>query len=527
MAPRDLSDFPPLSVIRRSSSPLIVVSNRGPFEHYRDAGGVLARRPTSGGVAVALSSIFGRQELTWVVGAVGDVDRELAMRDFRRFSFGDGHRLCFASTDSHSYDLFYRTFSNPILWFLQHSLWHLLDGRPNLRQEIVRSWEEGYVPVNAAFAAAVCDEIDDARGPARVMLHDYHLYLAPLLIRERHPEAQLQHFCHIPWPGPEAWRVLPEYVIARICEGMLANDSVAFQTEESKRNFALTCLAYLPDTTVDLAETAISHRERSTGIFANPISVDVFDLRRKLISPKVQAYRQALVGEDDIRTIVCVDRLDPAKNVAGALKAFDLLLQRHPEWSGKVRMLAFLVPSRVAIPEYQTYRDKVFTLVDEINSRHGDGRWQPLTVFYEQNRTQALAGLSLYDVLIANSIADGMNLVAKEGPVLNGRDGVLVLSTAVGAARELGGAALTVEAGDIEGTTEALKQALSMDASERRQRARLLRQTIARHDINDWLETQMAAFGERSAEILPVPASLLTRPPSREEPPALIAGGIS
>ncbi|MGA2284896.1 MAG: trehalose-6-phosphate synthase [Dehalococcoidia bacterium] len=506
--------------------PLIVVSNRGPFEHYRDDSDALARRPTSGGVAVALSTILGRQDLTWVVGAVGEVDRELVRHGFRHFSFGHGHRLCFAATDSHSYDLFYRTFSNPILWFLQHSLWHLLDGRANLKEQIVQSWEEGYAPVNRAFADAVDEEIAATSGVPRVMLHDYHLYLAPLFIRQRHPEARLQHFNHIPWPGPDVWRSLPEEIVARICEGMLANDSVAFQTEESKQNFALTCLAFLPGVTVDLAEAALFYRGRSVAIFANPISVDVFDLRRKLVSPEVRAYREALAGDQDVKTIVCVDRLDPAKNVAGALKAFDLLLQRHREWEGKVRMLAFLVPTREAIPEYRTYRDEVFSLVDQINLRHGNGRWRPVTIFYEQNRTQALAGLSLYDVLIANSIADGMNLVVKEGPILNERDGVVILSTAVGAAQELGGSALPVEAEDIEGTAEALLRGLLMDAEERRQRARLLRQTIVRHDLNRWLEVQMAAFREPAATPFPTPAPLLGRPASREEPPALIAGGI-
>jgi trehalose 6-phosphate synthase len=506
--------------------PLIIVSNRGPFEHYRDDSAALARRPTSGGVAVALSSILGRQELTWIVGAVGGVDRELVAHNMRRFSFGDGHRLCLAATDSHSYDLFYRTFSNPILWFLQHSLWHLLEDRPNLPEQIARSWEEGYVPVNRAFADAVDEEIGATSGPARVMLHDYHLYLAPLFIRMRHPDALLQHFNHIPWPGPNAWRALPEGIVARICEGMLANDSVAFQTEESKRNFALTCLTYLPGAGVDLAETAVRYGGRSVAIFANPISVDVFDLRRKLVSPETRSYQQALASDPDVKTVVCVDRLDPAKNIAGALKAFNLFLERSREWAGRVQMLAFLVPTREAIPEYRQYRDEVFALIDEINLRHGNGRWRPITLFFEQNRTQALAGLSLYDVLIANSIADGMNLVVKEGPILNERDGVVILSTAVGAAQELAGAALTVEAADIEGTAEALRRALLMDADERRQRARASRQTIARHDINRWLEVQMAAFREPAAKPFPTPTPLLEHSASREEPPALIAGGI-
>jgi glycosyltransferase involved in cell wall biosynthesis len=184
--------------------------------------------------------------------------------------------------------------------------------------------------------------------------------------------------------------------------------------------------------------------------------------------------RAALNDSDGLATIVRVDRLDPAKNILGGFEAFRLLLERHPEWRGRVRFLAFLVPSREAIPEYRRYKDEVFALIEEINARYGNGRWRPITVFYEENRPQALAGLSLYDVLLTNSLADGMNLVAKEGPVLNQRDGVVVLSTGVGAYQELQGAALGVEAEDIDGTTEALHRALRM-APEERELARTLR----------------------------------------------------
>ena len=357
------------------------------------------------------------------------------------------------------------------------------------------------------------------------MLHDYHLYAAPLFIRERCPDVSLQHFTHIPWPGPDAWSALPTPIVESICEGMLANDSVSFQTEQSKRNFVLTCLAFLRGVTVDVAESAIQYRGRSVSIFANPISVDVFELRRQLVSPGVGLYRAALADSDGLATIVRVDRLDPAKNILGGFQAFQLLLERHPEWAGRVRFLAFLVPSREAIPEYRQYRDDVFSLVDEINSRFGSARWRPISVFYEQDRPQALAGLSLYDVLIANSLADGMNLVAKEGPILNQRDGVVVLSSGVGAYQELRQAALGVEAEDIEGTAEALHRALLMSPEERRERARAMRRIIARHDMNRWAEEQIAAFKEPQAP-LGWPALPSGRRGSREEPPALIAGGV-
>jgi len=508
------------------SSPLIVVSNRGPFEHHRDEEGALVRRPTGGGVAIALSSMMSRHDLTWIVAAMSDADRDLMSLGVSEFSLDNGHRLRFVGTPSTSYDLFYRVFCNPVLWFLQHSLWHLLDGRPNLQQGIVHAWQNGYLPVNRAFADAVVDEVRRTKGVARVMLHDYHLYVAPLFIRERCPDVSLQHFTHIPFPGPDAWSALPQPIVESICEGMLANDSLSFQTAQSKRDFVLTCLAYLRGVDVDLAETAIRYRGRSTSVFTNPVSVDVFDLRRKLTSPGVGLYRAALKDSDGLATIVRVDRLDPAKNVVGGFEAFRLLLERHPEWRGRVRFLAFLVPSREAIPEYRRYRDEVFALIEEINARYGNDRWRPVTVFYEENRPQALAGLSLYDVLLTNSLVDGMNLIAKEGPVLNQRDGVVILSSGVGAYQELCQPALGVEAEDIDGTMEALHRALEMGPEERHERARAMRQIIARHDLTRWAEVQMAAFRDKEVKLLGRPGPLAVRPVSREEPPALIAGGV-
>jgi len=484
----------------RTPDSLIVASNRGPFEHKRDVDGRMRRHPTGGGVATALTSLLARNELAWVAGAVSSADRELAGRGLRQIPMENGHRLRFAIADSESYDLFYGTFSNPILWFLQHSMWDFLGERADLKSDIVNSWGNGYVPVNQAFAEAVSDEIERARGVPRVMLHDYHLYLAPLFIRHRHPGALLQHFIHIPWPEPQIWQALPLPIIQSICEGLLANDSVSFQTEEFKRNFILTCLTYLPGATADVAGSRIDYDGHSVDVFANPISVDVFGLRLQLADPVIQSYQRALSeGAGDLLTIVRVDRLDPSKNVLGGFQAYDLLLKRHPQWRGRVRFLAFLVPTRDLIPEYAQYRDDVLALIAGIDRRYGSKRWKPISLYHEQNRLQALAGLSLYDVLLANSIADGMNLVVKEGPVLNQRDGALVLSKTVGAYEEFSEAAFGVDPYDIEGTAEALHEALLLSAEERRERAIFLRRRIAKHDINRWLEVQIAAFQRREA----------------------------
>lgn len=488
-----------------SENQLLIVSNRGPVEYYVDDAGRLCVRPAGGGVATALASVANSRAASWIAGAASPVDRMLA-GDGRTIHLGEGNRLRLVAPPSEAYDLFYGTFCNPILWFLQHSLWDRLRW-PSPGEEALHAWERGYLPVNQAFAEAVADELDGGVRPPRVMLHDYHLYAAPLFLRNLCPGVALQHFIHVPWPGPEAWEQLPPVIVQSICEGLLANNSVVFQTQSSIQNFLLTCRAFLPDAQMDFSEGAVVYRNRRTQVWANPISVDVFDLRARLSSEEAHLYYEKLTRETGERTIVRVDRLDPSKNVAAGFQAFDLLLQRHPEWVGRVKFLAFLVPSRTGIPEYRAYAEEVFGLVEDINARHGKAEWTPITVFHEHNRLQALVALSLYDVLVVNPLCDGMNLVSKEGPVVNGRDGVVVLSVSAGSFAELWEGALPVWPEDVEGTSEALHAALSLPEVERRERALRLREAVFRHDLDRWLRLQLQdLFAVEAAEPAPVGA---------------------
>jgi len=250
----------------------------------------------------------------------------------------------------------------------------------------------------------------------------------------------------------------------------------------------------------------VTYRGRRTRVSANPISVDVFDLRSQLSSPEARPYFSKLAAEMAEKTIVRVDRLDPSKNVAAGFKAFDLMLEQHPELSGRVRMLSFLVPSRTGIPEYRSHAEEVFALADDINDRHGGGDWTPVKIFYEHNRLQALVALSLYDVLMVNPLVDGMNLVSKEGPVVNRRDGALVLSESAGSFEELREGALAVRPDDVENTADALFNALTLTETERRERALLLRRAVLRHDIGRWLQVQLDDLAAID-DIKPAPAA--------------------
>jgi trehalose 6-phosphate synthase len=471
------------------SERLIVVSNRGPVEHCFSEGGRIQRREAGGGVATALASVARSAPVTWLASPGTNADRVLAIAG-REVPLARDSSLKFVNVPEESYRLFYEVFCNPILWFLQHQLQSHLE-RHTQGRDTWRAWELGYRRVNELYADAILSELDAARGD-RVMLNDYHFYLTPRMVRARRPDVTLQHFIHIPWPAPHVWSELPHHMVAAICRGLLGNDSLVFQTDDSVARFLSTCAIYLKDeATVSTAPGEVRHGGRVTSVWSNPISVDNRALIEEASGVKAEPYTAAFNGHSGLKTIVRVDRLDPSKNVVEGFLAYEHLLREHPEWYGKIRFLAFLVPSRTSIPEYKTYQDQTFAVINAINRRYGKSDWQPIEVFHEHNRTQALVALRGYDVLLVNPVLDGMNLVSKEGPVLNETDGVLVLSEAAGSFEELRCGALPVTPGDVAGTAAALNLALRMPADERRYRASLLKECIDRHQIQDWLRMQL------------------------------------
>jgi trehalose 6-phosphate synthase len=468
---------------------IILASNRGPLEYHLDESGHLDAEGGNGGVATALTALMPMGDFVWVASAMTDGDRMMACggRHLVQIAEHSCHQR-FVALPKRTYQRHYGIFSNPILWFLQHGLWDSLRGRSV--EVIRRSWDEGYLPANRAFANAVVEEIKAGATGPYVMIQDYHLYMCPGYVREMVPDVILQHFLHIPWPEPDAWEKLPRDVVEAICKSLLSCDVVGFQTDVSGHNFALTCQRFLKDVALDRSQWTVTRRGRQTSIRTYPVSVDIERLRNQTLSLEFARYRKCLRGLAGKKTIVRVDRLDPSKNILGGLDAFDLLLHRHQDLIGEVKMLAFLVPSRNSIKEFRQHANAVWKRIDQINARFGTDGWQPIQAFAENNYMQALAGMSLYDVLLVNSLADGMNLVSKEGPIVNEREGVVVLSSEVGSYHELREGVLPVAPRDLEATANALWQALMMSEHEKRQRAQQLRAVITRNDLRGWLQRQ-------------------------------------
>jgi trehalose 6-phosphate synthase len=441
---------------------LIVVSNRGPVTYERGADGERIERRGGGGLVTALRGLLEHHDVTWIAAAMTDEDRAVAAE-------GSGD-VAFVAPDEDTYHGYYSVVANPMLWFIQHGLW----GRslaPDLDRAFHEAWRD-YESVNSLFADRVVAELDN-KPEAAVLFHDYHLYLAPRIVRERHPDAALAHFVHIPWPVD--WTILPEPMRRALHEGLLANDVVSFHTARWARNFTASCAEVLGG----CGSTAVTH---------HPISIDTTEFEQLARSPAVLREEERIVARRPEKLVVRVDRTDPSKNIVRGFDAFGMLLDTHPEWRGRVRMLALLDPSRQSVPEYMQYLAAVEHTVERVNGRHRGA----IELRVADNFPQSVAAYKQYDVLLVNAVYDGMNLVAKEAPLVNTRDGAVVLSENAGAHEELGGWCVTVNPFDVWGQAEALHAALVLDAEERRRRSEAIRAHVRANDVQAWIDGLLA-----------------------------------
>jgi trehalose 6-phosphate synthase len=473
---------------------LIVVSNRAPVSYGRDDDGNRVARRGGGGLVTALRSLVSHHDVTWVASAMGDEDRAVAAEADgaaidERARDGSSYRLRLVAHDPAAYDSYYNVVSNPTLWFLQHYLWGLAR-TPEVDRGLHHAWEDGYVPVNAAFADAVLAELE-AQPEATVFFHDYHLYLAPRLVRERAPEATLAHFVHVPWAQPDYWTVLPEPIRRAIHDGLLANDVVSFHTSRWRRSFLRACADVL-GARCDEELGEAEHEGRRVLVTAHPISVDPAEFDELAGSPQVLEAERDLVAARPERLVLRVDRTDPSKNVVRGFRAFELYLEAHPEMHGRVGMLALLDPSRQDIPEYAEYMAAIQRAARRVNDRFRRPGWTPVDLRVEDDFPTSVAAYKQFDVLLVNAVFDGLNLVAKEAPLVNERDGVLVLSENAGAHEELGRWAVTVNPFDVAGQAQAIHDALELPREERRERLGGIRAHVRENDLEAWLRAQLA-----------------------------------
>lgn len=468
---------------------LIIVSNRGPVTFQAGDDGEMSYERSGGGLVTALLGLARQANVTWIAAAASEADRRFHQGEIT-LDGGESLKLRFIEPQPEAYNGYYNVIANPLLWFLQHSMWDFAHS-PTLTHETWQAWEEGYTVVNRLFADEILRAIRETQGRSLVMLQDYHLYLVPRLLRRRlrsRGSFLLSHFIHIPWPGSEDWSVLPPAMRTAILDGLCGADLLGFQTKADALSFIRTCETLLPGAHVNYRHRRVWVHQHATQVRDFPISIDVEAIRDQAAAEETQQFGETIEElAGGLSLIVRIDRTEPSKNIVRGFQAFDELLDLHPEHQGKVRFIAILVPSRLEVGEYQTYLDELMAAAGRVNVHHGTSEWEPVRVLVGESYPRALAALQRYDVLLVNPVADGMNLVCKEGPVINQKDGVIVLSERAGAHQQLGENALVISPCDVFDTAQALHAALTMPPDERRRRADRLRRSIEQEDIRTWL----------------------------------------
>jgi trehalose 6-phosphate synthase len=473
---------------------LIVVANREPYIHIRqrrtargfwnwlrgqkETVGLEWTRPASG-LVTALDPVMRACGGTWIAHGSGNADRETA----------DPRGRIRVPPDRPSYTLrrvwlteeeeqgYYYGCANGALW----PLCHIAYARPEFDDA---DWHQ-YVKVNRRFADAVLEEVGDDRSV--VFVQDYHFALLPRFVKEARPDVTVCQFWHIPWPNREAFRVCPWG--EDILHGLLGNDLLGFHVQYHCNNFLDTVDRAL-ESRVDYEHFAAWRGGRPTYVKPFPISIDP-SLWRGPTKPadmaaEVKTARKAL-GLKSEKLIFGVDRLDYTKGIPDRLKAFARLMERHPEWRGRVTMVQVGAPSREHIRRYQMLMEEVERCVAEINAKYRTDDWLPIVYRPQHHQPEEVAHMyRAADVCVVSSLHDGMNLVAKEFIASRGDEhGVLVLSEFTGAARELEHA-VHVNPFAVDSFADALHTALTMSADDQRRRMRAMRERVGSHTVFDW-----------------------------------------
>jgi trehalose 6-phosphate synthase len=431
--------------------------------------------------------------VVWVCAALSDGDHAASRRAPAGRLDLDGHdtgglAVRMLDIDPSVFHRAYNAIANSTLWFVHHLL-YATPTAPVFDAGFRREWAD-YETYNRAFAAALADE---AAPGAKVLVQDYHLTLLPQQLRELRPDLRIAHFSHTPWAPVDYFRLLPPDVARETLLGMLGADHAGFHSARWATAFGECCAEVLGADVQD--GTSVTYAGRTTHLGVHPLGVDADSLRDRAKQDDVEVRLAALRRRlGDRRAIVRVDRTELSKNIARGLYAYAELLRRYPQWRGKVTHLASAYPSRHDLPEYREYTATVQRIADEIEDEFGTEDWRPIVLDVTDDYARSLALYRVGDVLLVNPIRDGMNLVAKEVPIVSEHGCAVVLSAEAGAADEFADDALLVNPFDVSGTADALHRALSMHPDERLARSTRLGEVSSRLPPARWVAEQVAAL---------------------------------
>ncbi|MEU3952298.1 alpha,alpha-trehalose-phosphate synthase (UDP-forming) [Streptomyces achromogenes] len=462
---------------------VLVASNRGPVSYQVREDGSLDARRGGGGLVSGLSAIGPDADSVWVCAALGDGDRAAVRRADGGLLPAEetgGQRVRMLDIDASVHAEAYNGIANSVLWFVHHLLYQT-PLEPVFDAEFRRQWAS-YQAYNQAFAEALAEEAGEG---AAVLIQDYHLALAPRMLRRLRPDLRIGHFSHTPWAPPDYFRLLPDDIAAELLGGILGADRAGFLTRRWADAFTACCHQVLGPGIPSGTDIGV-HGLGADGDFLRERA------HRADVAERMAALREE-IGEGR-RTIVRVDRTELSKNIVRGLLAYEQLLTDHPEWRERVVHVAFAYPSRQDLAVYRDYTAEVRRVADRINERYGTPGWTPVVLHVKDDFARSLAAYRMADVALVNPIRDGMNLVAKEIPVVSDEGCALVLSREAGAHEELGEDAFTVNPYDITGTARALHEALTLPAEERAARSKRLAAAATALPPARWFLDQLQAL---------------------------------
>ncbi|MFJ4711550.1 trehalose-6-phosphate synthase [Streptomyces sp. NPDC088785] len=453
----------------QGAAEVLVASNRGPVSYAVGDDGSIETRRGGGGLVSALSVV---DDKLWVCAALGDGDRAAVRAGVAE----PGVRMLDIDPAVHA-DA-YNGIANSVLWFVHHMLYQT-PLEPSFGPEFRRQWAS-YEAYNRAFAEALAEE---AAPDATVIVQDYHLALVPGMLRELREDLRIGHFSHTPWAPVDYFRMLPDDIAEQLLRGMLGADRLAFLTRRWADAFTECCAQIIGGTS-------------GTRVGVHGLGADADFLRERAHRDDVEERLAALreqIGPDR-KVVVRVDRTELSKNIVRGLRAYELLLAERPEWRRKVVHVAFAYPSRQDLAVYRDYTDEVSRVAEAVNARFGTEDWTPVVLHVKDDFARSLAAYRLADVALVNPIRDGMNLVAKEIPLVADDGCALVLSREAGAYEELGEDALVVNPYDVSATAQALAEALAMPADERAERSKRLSAAATALPPGPWFLEQLHAL---------------------------------
>ncbi|CDR39502.1 CYFA0S03e04104g1_1 [Cyberlindnera fabianii] len=460
-----------------SSGNVLVVSNRIPVTLKRSPDGEYQYNMSSGGLVTALQGLKKTSTFQWFGWPGWEVPADEQEKVTRELDEKFKATPIFLNDDIA--DLHYNGFSNSILW----PLFHYHPGEINFDEQAWAAYNEA----NQKFAEEILKHVKDGDV---VWVHDYHLMLLPELLRDEIEKrgiknVKLGFFLHTPFPSSEIYRILP--VRQEILKGVLSCDLIGFHTYDYARHFLSSVERVLG---VKTLPNGVEYKGRYVNVGAFPIGIDVDNftdgLKKDSVVKRVEQLKQKF---GDTKIIVGVDRLDYIKGVPQKLHAFEVFLNEHPEWIGKVVLVQVAVPSRGDVEEYQSLRATVNELVGRINGTFGTVEFVPIHFMHKSIPFDELISLyAISDVCLVSSTRDGMNLVSYEYIACQEeKKGSLILSEFTGAAQSLNGA-LIVNPWNTDELSQAIYESLTLPEAKKEANHQKLFSYISKYTSAFWGE---------------------------------------